>query len=156
MITLPRKADGLPAAEKDLDTRQVRRWLVGLEQREVMTTLPLFRVEDRFSLADALKASGMSDALVWKRADFTGIAMAGDLFGSAVLHKTFVAVDEEGTEAAAATAVGVGVTSAPPREPTQTKVFEADHRFLFLIRHQATGAVLFLGRMMDQAASMTP
>ena len=73
---------------------------------------------------------------------------ADKLFISAVIHKAFVAVDEEGTEAAAATAVMVALTAMPSR-PKQPKVFKADHPFVFMIRHRATGSILFMGRVMN-------
>ncbi|MEZ4455616.1 MAG: serpin family protein [Gemmatimonadales bacterium] len=88
---------------------------------------------------DDLKALGMGIAFT-DLADLTGIADA-DLL-TKVEHKTFVAVDEEGTEAAAATAVGVGVTSAPVRVPVRV-----DRPFLILIRERFSGAILFLGRI---------
>ena len=75
-------------------------------------------------------------------ADFSGIASSSELFIGDVFHKSFVKVNEEGTEAAAATGVTIGITSAPPS-------FFADHPFLFLIRHNKSGAILFLGRVMN-------
>ena len=90
----------------------------------------------------------MTSAFDPEQADFSGMATVEELFISAVLHEAFVAVDETGTEAAAATAVVIGVRSAAPSvEPP--KVFAADHPFLFLIRHRESGAILFLGRVVN-------
>lgn len=156
VVILPRKADGLPAVERRLDARQVGKWLAGLTRCDVAITLPRFEIEDGFSLARSLKAMGMSDAFVSKEADFSGIATVEDLFILDVLHEAFVEVDEEGTEAAAATAIAGAVSSAPPSKRAEPKIFKADHPFLFLIRHNATGEVLFLGRLMEPAAARTP
>ena len=112
-------------------------------EADVNLTLPRFRMEYGRSLNDDLKALGMAIAFDGERADFSRIANVGPrLFLSRVEQKTFVEVNEEGTEAAAATAVGVAVTSVP-------RVFEmkVDRPFLFAIRERLTGTVLFLGVM---------
>jgi serpin B len=88
---------------------------------------------------------GMVDA--FGAADFSGMTGQRDLFISAVVHKAFVDVNEEGTEAAAATAVLMARSIPPP-----TPVFRADHPFLFLIRENSTGSILFLGRVVDPSA----
>jgi serpin B len=99
-----------------------------------------------FSLASVLASMGMTDAFNPRAADFSGITGSRDLFISAVLHKAFVEVNEEGTEAAAATGVAMKLTSIGPQ---RTPVFRADHPFLFLIRDNHLGSILFLGRVMD-------
>ena len=86
----------------------------------------------------------MRDAFSALQADFSGMDGQGDLFIGAILHKAFVDVNEEGTEAAAATAVAVATLSAH-----ESPTFRADHPFLFLIREQRTGSILFLGRVAD-------
>jgi serpin B len=91
---------------------------------------------------------GMTDAFSPDKADFSGINGKTDLFISAVIHKAYVDVNEEGTEAAAATAVVVGITSVQPQPP----VFRADHPFLFLIRDNHSGSILFIGRVMNPKA----
>jgi len=88
---------------------------------------------------------GMPRAFMAGKADFTGMTTAEPLVIGAVLHKAFVKVDEEGTEAAAATVVMMERTSAPQVQAE----FTADHPFLFLIRHRKTGAILFVGRVTD-------
>jgi serpin B len=100
----------------------------------------------QFSLVPVLKSMGMIDAFVPNTADFSGMNGKRDLFISAVIHKAYVDVDEEGTEAAAATGVVVGITSFGPEH---IPVFRADHPFLFLIRDNLSGSILFIGRLMN-------
>jgi serpin B len=107
--------------------------------------MPKFKVESSFSLVDALAALGMPSAFS-EAANFSGMDGTHELFITDVLHKAFVDVDEEGTEAAAATAVIVGLKSAMPQEPVEVTV---DRPFMFLIRDMKTGTVLFVGRVMD-------
>ncbi|MBI5878308.1 MAG: serpin family protein [Chloroflexi bacterium] len=111
----------------------------------VDVSLPRWKFDSSFGLVDPLKALGMKDAFAGGKADFSGMDGSRNLFISAVLHKAFVAVDEAGTEAAAATAVIVGRTSIP----AQSTVFKADRPFIFLIRDLKTGAVLFVGRVLN-------
>jgi serpin B len=92
---------------------------------------------------------GMPDAFDPNRADFSAMIGKKELFISAVIHKAFVEVNEEGTEAAAATGVVVGVTSIAPPPPT----FKADHPFVFFIRDNATRSILFLGRVLNPSQS---
>jgi len=107
--------------------------------------LPRFEFDFATSLVPALQALGMTDAFDRARADFSGITGERDLAISDVLHKAFVSVDEEGTEAAAATAVVFRATAAP----TQPMAITVDRPFLFVIRDRPTGSVLFLGRVLE-------
>jgi len=145
ILLLPKKVDGLAELEKKLSAKQLAQWLGQGKAAMVKVSLPRFKFSGEFSLGDTLKAMGMTDAFSAQAADFSGMTTAEKLAISAVIHKSFVAVDEEGTEAAAATAVMM-VGSAAPR-PEEVKVFNADHPFVFLIRHNATGAILFAGRL---------
>jgi len=145
IVLLPNAVDGLPKLEKDLTSANLAAWLQGFERGEVVVTLPRFKVTAAFTLGDTLQALGMSDAFNAAAADFSGMDGKRDLFISAVIHKAFVDVNEEGTEAAAATAVVMRTGSA--RAPTTPKVFRADHPFVFLIRHEKSGAILFMGRL---------
>ena len=112
-------------------------------KREVDLYLPRFKVEESYDLVPTLKALGMVDAFNDKVANFSGMTGRRDLVVSKVFHKSFVEVTEEGTEAAAATGVGVAVlTSLPIRES-----FRCDHPFLFLIKHIKTNSILFCGRV---------
>lgn len=106
-------------------------------------TLPSFEFETEIALKEALQALGMTAAFT-EAADLTGITDAADLFVQDALHKSFIALDEDGTEAAAATAILIGLTSAPP-----PATFTADRPFLFWIEHSSTGEVLFLGQVTD-------
>ncbi len=120
--------------------------LTNLAYRQVQFSLPKFGFESEFSLEQILGEMGMPAAF-GSGADFSGMTGGRDLFISKVLHKAFVAVDEEGTEAAAATAVVMELTSAMPEE--DPVVMKLDHPFLFLIRDNATGTILFAGRVLD-------
>ena len=120
--------------------------LGNLQTLRVDLTMPKFTYEAELGLKDTLKGLGMIDAFDPSLADFSGITADRDLFVQDVVHKAFVKVDEEGTEAAAATGVSIGVTSAPP---VADVVLTIDRPFIFLIRDVPTGAILFLGRVTD-------
>jgi serpin B len=141
VILLPQKTDGIKEMEKGLTSENLSGWLAGLRKREVQVFFPRFKTTSEFELAGVLGAMGMPDAFSGK-ADFSGMTGNKDLFISAVVHKAYVDVNEEGTEAAAATGVAMKSTSfgKPPA------VFRADHPFIFLIRDNQTGSILFLGR----------
>ena len=117
------------------------------QERMVDLTLPSFEFDAEVSLKSALQDLGMRAAFespTGEGADFTGITEIRELFVSDAFHKTFIALDEEGTEAAAATAIIVGLESAP-----QPATFTADRPFLFSIEHTSTGELLFLGQLVD-------
>ena len=146
-VYLPDAADGLPALEAKLTTENLSRWSGELKRRKVFVLLPKFTMRTRAELMPPLAALGMGRAFNPDQADFSGIATDGKLSISAVIHEAYVAVDEKGTEAAAATAVVMRMTAAMPTEPPVE--FRADHPFLFLIRDLKTDAILFLGRVTD-------
>ena len=148
-ILLPEKVDGLAALEDMLTPENLNRWLSRLESHPAIVHLPRFRLTSDFSLGPVLRSLGMELALTPGQADLSGMTGSQDLFISAVVHKAFVDVNEEGTEAAAATAV----IANTPGPVVQTFVFRADHPFLFLIRDTRTGSILFLGRMVKPSAS---
>src|SRR5262249_7820377 len=108
--------------------------------KQVQLALPKFRAESSFSLREALSTMGMANAFS-SGADFSGIDGRRNLALSQVVHKAFIDVSEEGTEAAAATGAVVSLTAL-----AQPVVFRADHPFLYLIRDTGSGAVLFAGR----------
>jgi serpin B len=132
--------------EEGLQAQQVSDIISGLQLTEVALTMPRFEFKSQFSLKDTLTGMGMPDAFSPYNADFSGMTGNRELFISDVVHKAFVAVDEAGTEAAAATAVIVGTTSAPG-EPTVEVTL--DRPFIFLIRDIETGAILFVGRVLN-------
>jgi len=145
IILLPRRADGLARLDASLTVENLSAWLAHLRKRRVMVYLPRFKTTSQFSLKTVLESMGIADAFRPGVADFSGIDGTKNLYISAVVHKAFVDVNEEGTEAAAATAVVVGVTSMPGGPV----VFRADHPFVFLIRNNGSGSILFLGRVAD-------
>ena len=143
LILLPEEG-GLAELAAELNEARLRALLDGLERQSVALTLPRFEYEAEFELGEMLAAMGMPTAF-GDGADFTGMTTEADLFISEVVHKAWVAVDEEGTEAAAATAV-IMVESAMPMEPVEMTV---DRPFLFAIRHRGTGTLLFLGQVVE-------
>jgi serpin B len=134
------------AFEGKLDAATVAGAISGLKSTQVALAMPKFKVESSFSLNKALAALGMGQAFT-DTADFSGIDGKKDLSISAVVHKSFVETDEAGTEAAAASGVIVGTTSMPAQPVSVT----VDRPFVFLIRDIQTGAVLFVGRMVNPA-----
>jgi serpin B len=141
VVLLPKKADGLADLEKLLTADRVAGWLERLHEQKVIVGFPKFHTTIRYSLAGPLAELGMKQAFT-QAADFSG--MTTEKVGIAdVIHKAVVEVNEEGTEAAAATAVVV----ATPGPVTPVAVFRADHPFVFLIRDRHSGSILFLGRL---------
>jgi serine protease inhibitor len=146
LILLPDAVDGLASIEKNLTAARLRQWLDALDQaRETKAQLflPRFKLDLRLDLGKTLSAMGMPSAF-GPKADFSGMSARGDLFISDVIHQAFVEVNEEGTEAAAATAVTMRATSFSP-----IRQLRVDHPFLFLIRENQTGNLLFLGRVLS-------
>jgi len=147
MVILLPQAGEFESFEGALDAGRVDGIVDDLVHRQVALTMPKFEFESGFSLKDALAALGMPDAFTGA-ADFSGMTGERDLFISEVLHKAFVSVDEAGTEAAAATAV-VMTKMGMPEEPVEVSM---DRPFIFLIRDVETGAILFVGRVIDPSA----
>ncbi|HUR54743.1 MAG TPA: serpin family protein [Gemmataceae bacterium] len=150
-VILPRKVDGLAAMEKELTAERVADdWKKMRPEENVRLFLPKFKMTKMFNLNAPLIDLGMRSA--FGGADFGGMSTGGERFEiSDVIHKAFVDVNEEGTEAAGATGVAVKATSfrPPPKEPV---VFRADRPFLCLIRDAKTDSVLFLGRVANPKA----
>jgi serpin B len=153
LVLLPDAAEGLPGFERGLTPEKLDAISGSLRGTRVAVALPKFEVNPAGALAlsDHLKAMGMNTAFDRQKADFTGIANPKDpadrLFVGQVIHKAFVKSDEKGTEAAAATAVIMPRAASMPMAPPDE--FKADHPFLFLIRDNESGLVLFLGRVAD-------
>ena len=141
LFILPDRADGLSEVEARLSLENLRSWMGTLADTEMNVAIPRFRVESEFSLRQSLVGMGMPSAFS-EGADFSGINTEADLFIQDALHKAYVEVNEEGTEAAGATGVVVGTTSIPP-------TFRADHPFLILIWDKVTESILFMGRVVD-------
>ncbi|MGA3264763.1 MAG: serpin family protein [Terracidiphilus sp.] len=149
IVFLPNDISGLPALEQSLTASNMQQWLSQLQSvPKVILTLPRFKMTRQFELNDTLGAMGMPQAF-GTQADFSGITGSRDLFISAVIHKAYVDVNEQGTEAAAATAVVMeGMAMREPNRPPPI-VFRADHPFIFLIRDNRSGGILFMGRVID-------
>jgi serine protease inhibitor len=156
LLLVPTELDGIGALEQSLSATLVDDAVRSLTLQRVQLGLPKFRIEPAasLSLGGFLRRMGMTDAFDRNKADFTGIANppspADRLFISHVFHKAFVRVDEKGTEAAAATAVLMAPAGAMPERPV---VLDVDRPFLFLIRDNQSGLVLFLGRVADPSVA---
>ncbi|WP_063816446.1 serpin family protein [Pedosphaera parvula] len=144
VVLLPKEVEGTQKLESMLHPKELSDWLSQAASPEVNVFLPKFKINAGFELGQPLAAMGMTDAFTAK-ADFSGMDGTRDLFISSVIHKAFVEVNEEGTEAAAATGITMSRTAAVHAPPT----FRADHPFLFLIRDMKSGSILFMGRVTD-------
>ncbi len=146
IVILPDVLDGLGKLENRLNPTRLARWLGDLNQSKATNAiifLPKFKMTSQFNLAQTLATMGMSSAFNEGTADFSGMTGNRKLFISAVTHAAIIEVNEEGTESAAATMqlAVEGIHEGP--------IFRADHPFLFLIRENQTGSILFLGRVVD-------
>lgn len=143
---LPTAGQPLGSLESQLSPARIEQWTRTMRPQQVHVVLPKFTIKWRDELNQPLKALGVRAAFDPQAADLDRIASDAELYVALVVHEAFVAVDEQGTEAAAATGVGVAITSIDPQRP---KAFIADRPFLFLIRDRTTGAVLFVGRLVQ-------
>ncbi len=141
-ILVPRPEVDVEAVVAALDAPRWAALVDGLVDSERVVGLPKFTLEYEIELKDVLTALGMGVAFVENVANFSKMRQANDLFISSVKHKTFVDVNEEGTEAAAATSVGIKLTSAPAP-------FLVDRPFLFVIRERLSGVIIFMGKILD-------
>ncbi len=144
VVLLPKEGTTLAAFEKGLTSESLSAVLRKLSDHQVQVSLPKFKVTAEFMLKPALAKMGMPLAFDRSRADFSGMSTQDRLYISHVIHKAFVDVNEAGTEAAASTAVVIKRESAPP-----PATFRANRPFVYLIRHNRTGSILFLGRVAD-------
>lgn len=145
---LPRRAGGLGDVERMLTAERLDSLLDGLDERKVDLFLPKFRIESRYDLIPTLEQLGMKRPFSVE-AEFGPITTDDRLSITGVLHQAMIKVDEQGTEAAAATGVVIGIRSAPPSDSDEATTFRADHPFLILLRHRPSGAILFGGRVSD-------
>ena len=146
LLLLPDEHDGLASLEEQLTAENLARWRSEMRKEESLeVVLPRFTIESSFSLKDALVMLGMRRAFDPHPDNFLGITDETPQWLAAVLHKAYVDVNEQGTEAAAATAV-VAMAGSAAHEPPK---FIADHPFVFLIRDALSGAILFCGRVVD-------
>lgn len=144
LVLLPDKESSVEALESAMDAGTLAQWCAAMRPANVEIFMPKFKQESSYDLSTTLAKLGMPSAFDAATADFSGITGNRDMAISGVLHKTFVEVAEEGTEAAAATAVIVMRASMAP--PIENVVFRADRPFVYIIRDNATGTILFIGR----------
>ncbi|MBS1266928.1 MAG: hypothetical protein MAG795_00897 [Candidatus Woesearchaeota archaeon] len=142
LVLLPREGT-LDEFEQSLTLEKLNEWRNSLQKRKIDVYMPKFEFDTKYFMKDTLSAMGMPTA--FGNADFSGMDGTQDLLIQNVIHQAFVEVNEEGTEAAAATAVVVGIESVGPRIP----IFRADHPFIFIIQERETGNILFMGRVTD-------
>ncbi|MRR06520.1 MAG: serpin family protein [Deltaproteobacteria bacterium] len=148
VVFLPRTVNGLAALERQFTDQSLTDWLAKLDEQPVQKVelfLPRFKLETKYDLVSPFTMMGMKEAFELSKADFRGMGWPkGRLFISQIKHKAFVEVNEEGTEAAAATAVEMATKSI-----RQNPVFRADHPFFCLIRDNESGSILFMGRIVN-------
>lgn len=142
----------LPASGKStndiislMTAENVNGWVSKMTGQKKKVFLPKFEFKFDDSLVDELKALGMTDAFIDTKANLSGISDAAKLVVSEVMHKSYIKVDERGTEAAAVTGITIGTTSVGPDQNT----FKADHPFVFAIREKDTKSILFIGKVMN-------
>ena len=144
-IVLPESPAAVVPLARTLTQTEWDAWIAAMDSTSLWVSLPKWTLERDYTLNDVLKALGMAVAFEPLEADFSNMIPDYEAFISRVKHKTFIQVDEEGTEAAAVTSVEVGVTSAPPS-------ITVDRPFLFAIRERLSGTILFIGKMADPGA----
>jgi len=162
VVVLPRAYGDLPAIEKNLNADQLANWFSRLTPNRVNAFLPKFKITQSYDLNTGLQALGVTNAFVDptthpgdpSAADFSGMDGLHQLFIAKAVHQTYVSVDEKGTEAAAATVAMMGSLGLAAK-PLPPVLFLADHPFLFLIRENSTGSILFVGRLASPPQSPT-
>ena len=155
VILLPKKIDGLDALKGSISHGKLDDWQTKLSPKKVFVKLPKFKLETNYNLNEPLKALGMKTAFDCDAADFSGIGGmippadgSKGLYISKVLHKSYIDISEQGTEAAATTAVIMNAKSFGPFKVVST-IFNADHPFTFIIRENNTGLILFMGDVLQ-------
>jgi len=148
LILLP-KNDDLSTLENLLSTKKLSEWKKDLENQRVKIFIPKFKLETKYFMTEDLKTMGMPTAFIPAGADFSGMDGTKNLYIGQVIHQAFVEVNEEGTEAAAATAVIMQLGAAPDQKTPEIPVFRADHPFIFLIQEKSSGNILFMGRVVN-------
>jgi serpin B len=138
LILLPRNVDGMKSLEESLSADNLNKWKGELKKMKTKVYMPKFKLETKYDLKSILQEMGIHDA--FHDADFTGIANSG-LYIEKAVHKAFVEVNEEGTEAAAAT--GISMFQSGPFE------FTVDRPFIFIIQDNETGSILFIGKVVN-------
>ncbi len=151
-IILPKDSSSINQLEQSLTSSQLSDWQIQAQAERVEVSFPKFKFSQRFNLNDLFLGLGATDAFSPGLANFSRMTAEQQLYIAKIIHATFIDVNEEETEAAAATAVVMRANGAL-MAPQVTKTFCADHPFLFTISHNPTGAILFMGRIMDPTAT---
>jgi len=145
VLLLPKEGSSeLRALEQSLTLTQLAHWKSELHNQTVNIQIPKFKLESMYTLNEILEDMGMPAAFNPHLANFSGITDTERLYISSAIHKAFVNVNEEGTEAAAATGIVFGIESVH-----EYPVFKADHPFIFIIQDNETGNILFMGKVLD-------
>lgn len=150
VVILPKKRGGLSDLEAKINNEHYDQWLKQLKSARIALALPKFTMNTEYELSKVLPEMGMPLAFS-DDADFSGMTKQESLKIGFVIHKAFVNVDEKGTEAAAATAVGMRLTAAAPAD--DPIVFKADHPFIVILRDKRSGTILFMGRVTEPKAA---
>lgn len=143
LVLLPKEIDGLDALEREMTVDNLTLWRNSLEETISGVYLPKFTTATEYDLKEILLLMGIRTAFDSRAADFSGISESDPIFIDSAIHKTFVSVDEKGTEAAAATGITGKLQSGPPN------MFRADHPFVFIIQDDSNGNILFIGRVVN-------
>jgi serpin B len=147
IVLLPRRLDALNSLDVKLTSDNLQHWMNQLKPREIRLYLPRLKITGEFELSHALDQLGMTDAFNDRLADYSRVAVGARLYLHHVVHKSFLRLDEQGVETSAVTDVTAEIAgqfgSLPPM------MFRADHPFLMLIRDENTGAILFMGRVVN-------
>jgi len=147
-VVLPDDPEGLSTAVASLNDESFTAWLNQMNERETDVSFPRFKYGFKKKLKDVLTDMGMGIAFT-DAADLSNITEKYDLLINDVTHQTFIETNEEGTEAAAATIVDIGLTSMPPA----ALVFKMDHPFIYIIRESTTNSIIFMGRVVDPSVN---
>jgi serpin B len=141
LVLLPNEGT-LDSLEASLTLENLAKWRNNLREQQIDIHIPKFKFETKYDMGNTLKNMGMPTPFIPDEADFSGMDGTKKLYIGFVIHQGFVEVNEKGTEAAAATAVGMVETCVSPS-------FYADHPFIFLIQDNESGNILFMGRVTD-------
>ncbi|NXX30603.1 ANT3 protein, partial [Nicator chloris] len=147
VLVLPSAGTPLEKVERDLTSEKLQGWIDSMKEMSLFVYLPRFRVEDSFSVKEKLRKMGLEDLFSPENARLPGIIAEGrtDLYVSEAFHKAFLEVNEEGSEASAATAVTISGRSFP----VNRKIFNANRPFLLFIREATLNTIIFMGRIAD-------
>jgi serpin B len=146
LIILP-KGISLKELENSFTVDNLAQWKNIMKEEKVQVSLPKFKFETQYFMAEDLKEMGMPTAFKYPKADFAGMSKADKLYINQVIHQAFVEVTEYATEAAGSTGIRICLGLAP--SPEELKIFTADHPFMFIIQQNQSGNILFMGRVSD-------